>query len=276
MKITGSTKLTGLFGYPVKHTVSPQMHNAAFNALGLPYVYLPFSIHPRDLRTAVSMLSVYGFIGINVTVPHKQTIMPYLDRITKAAKMIGAVNNVAVEGEKLTGHNTDGLGFLKSLKKDAGFNVRGKTMFLLGAGGAGHAVGVQAALQGVKKIFIVDTLSRRAKSLARRIPGSQTVTLAPGAKMPAALAASDLIVNATPLGLSPKDPISIPADMLPRGRLVYDLIYNPAQTKLLRAAKSKGCKTVNGLGMLLYQGAESFQIWTGKKPPVNIMRRAIR
>lgn len=267
MHITGSTKLTGLFGYPVTHTISPQMHNAAFNYLGLDIIYLPFSVHPKDLETAVRSLPALGFIGINVTIPHKVSIMKYLDEIESSAGMIGAVNTVLVKGKKLIGYNTDGLGFVRSLGR---YTLKGKTMFLLGAGGAGRAVAVQSALNGLKKIFIMDKIRARANDLVKSIPRCEAVVVK---DIKDALQKSDIIVNATPIGLKPSDPISIPAEWIPKGRLVYDLIYNPRKTKLLKQVK--GCRTMNGLGMLLYQGGISFQIWTGKRAPIEVMKRAI-
>lgn len=261
MHITGSTKLTGLFGYPVSHTISPAMHNAAFEYLGLDIIYLPFSVHPKDLAAAVKALPALGFIGINVTIPHKQTIMKYLDVITPSARMIGAVNTVLVKGRKLIGYNTDGIGFVRSLKN---YSLKGKTMFLLGAGGAGRAVAIQSKLNGLKRIFIADKLTARARDLAGRCRGIVATNIRE------ALRESDIIVNATPIGLRPDDPVSIPAEWIPKGRLVYDLIYNPKKTKLLKKVRG-----VNGLGMLLYQGASSFEIWTGKKAPVEVMRRVI-
>lgn len=266
MNVTGSTRLTGLFGYPVSHTISPRMHNAGFSYLGLDIIYLPFSVHPRDLEIAIKSLPALSFIGINVTVPHKQNVMKYLDIITPSAKMIGAVNTILVKGKKLIGYNTDGIGFVKSL----GRSLRGKTMFLLGAGGAGRAVAVQSATNGLRRIFIADKMINRARDLARCVPGCEVIVTI---KIKDALQKSDIIVNATPIGLNPSDPISIPAEWIPKNRLVYDLIYNPKRTKLLREVK--GCETLNGLGMLLYQGTSAFSIWTGKKAPISVMRKAI-
>lgn len=272
MHITGDIRLTGLFGYPVKHTVSPAMHNAAFRSKGLDLIYLPFSVPPKHLRVAIKSLSALGFLGINVTVPYKQAAIQYLDKITPEAKLMGAVNTILVRNNKLIGYNTDGIGFVRSLGK---YSLKGKTMFLIGAGGAGHAVAVQSALSGLKRIFIVDKLGSRAKRLAMDIPKGHAIAVSPGDTVKEVLRETDIIVNATPVGLNKKDPISIPAGWIPKGKLVYDLIYNPSQTKLLKTAKAKGCRTMNGLGMLLYQGAKAFEIWTGKRAPVGVMRRAI-
>lgn len=272
MQITGSTRLTGLFGYPVKHTLSPAMHNAAFRHLGLNLLYLPFSVTPKDLKTAIKSLTALNFIGINVTVPHKQTVIPYLDNITKEAEIIGAVNTILVRGNKLIGYNTDGIGFVKSLGR---YSLKGKTMFLLGAGGAGSAIAVESALCGLKRIFIADKLNNRAKNLSKKISMCETIIVRADDEMKDVLPEADIIVNATPIGLNANDPISIPARWIPKKKLVYDLIYNPSETKLLKTAKSKGCKIINGLEMLLCQGAWAFKIWTGKKAGLEVMRRAI-
>lgn len=273
MQITGSTRITGLFGYPVFHTVSPGMQNAAFRYLGLDIIYLPFSVHPADLGCAVKSLAALGFIGINVTVPHKQTIIKYLDEIADSAKMIGAVNTVLVKGKRLIGYNTDGVGFVESLRRDYKYKLNGKTMFLLGAGGAGRAVAIQGALSGLKKVYISDTIQARAENLISNVPKCKAILITDKQRIKDAINDSDIIVNATPVGLHKEDPISIPKEFIPMNKLVYDLIYNPKKTKLLKEVK--GCRTVNGLGMLLHQGARAFEIWTGKKAPVKIMRRAI-
>ena len=251
------------------------MHNAAFRYLGLDLLYLPFSVSPNDLKTAIKCLSALNFIGINVTVPHKQTVIPYLDDVTKEARIIGAVNTILVNprGNKLIGYNTDGIGFVRSLGK---YSLKGKTMFLLGAGGAGRAVAVQSAECGLSRIFIADKLKNRAKNLSKKINMCEAITVPVGPEMKDVLPEADIIVNATPIGLNAKDPISIPARWIPKRKLVYDLIYNPSKTKLLKTAKSKECKIINGLDMLLCQGASAFQIWTGKKAPLEVMCRAIR
>lgn len=274
MQITGKTKIAGLFGYPVSHTLSPRMHNSAFNKLHLDAVYLPFSVHPSELKNAVMSIRTFGFLGINITVPHKQTVMKYLDKITDSAKLIGAVNTIVVDGKKLIGHNTDGMGFVRSIEDDCGYKLKEKTMFLLGAGGAGRAVAIQSAFSGIKKIFISDTLEARAKNLRKSIPERCEVCLVNKKnEMYNAIQESDIIVNATPIGMHKEDSISIPAEYIPKGCLVYDVIYNPPKTKLLKSVR--GCRIVNGLGMLLYQGVSAFELWTGQKAPVGTMREAL-
>lgn len=273
MNITGSTRLTGLFGYPVSHTISPKMQNAAFRYLGLDIIYLPFCISPDKLEMAVRSLIPLGFIGINVTIPHKQAVMKYLDEITPSAKIIGAVNTILIKNNKLIGYNTDGIGFVKSLKEDLKYDLKNKKMFLLGAGGAGRAIAVQSALSGAKIIFIADKATNRVKKLVSDVPGSKAKLVKMGEQLRDVIRESDIIVNATPVGMHKKDPICIPKAFIPEGRLVYDVIYNPKKTKLLKEVR--GCKTANGLGMLLYQGVSAFSIWTGKEAPVEVMRKAI-
>ena len=272
-RITGATKLAGLFGCPVKHTISPRMHNAAFARLNLDIIYLPFCVFPRDLKKAVASLAALGFIGINVTVPHKQKIMKYLDAVSPAARRIGAVNTVLVRGSKLIGYNTDGIGFIKSLQSGLGYSLKNRIMFILGAGGAGRAVAVQSALSGVKRIYVADKDNTRARALAAAIPGKKGREVRTTEKIKDAIREADIIVNATPVGLNKSDPASITPGWIPAGKLVYDLIYNPPKTKLLKGVK--GCRTVNGLGMLLYQGISSFEIWTGEKAPPAVMKKAI-
>jgi len=274
VQITGKTKIAGLFGYPVSHTLSPKMHNSAFDKLHLDAVYLPFSVHPSDLKNAVASIKTFNFLGVNITVPHKQAVIKYLDNITDSARLIGAVNTIVVDKDKLIGHNTDGIGFVRSLDDDYNYKLKGKTMFLLGAGGAGRAVAVQSALCGLKKIFIFDIAERQAKGLGSSIPKNCEVCLINNKNgIRDAIGISDIIVNSTPVGMYKTDQISIPAAYIPKGRLVYDVIYNPSKTKLLKSVKD--CKTVNGLGMLLYQGVSAFELWTGKKAPVELMRKAL-
>jgi len=273
MNISGKTKICGLFGFPVAHTLSPAMHNAAFQYLNINSVYLPFSVDPKKIKDAVSSLVALDLMGVNVTVPHKQEVMKYLDSISKEAKIIGAVNTIVVRDGKLHGYNTDGMGFIASIEEDLKIDVKGMSMFLLGAGGGGRAVAVQSALSGLKKVYISDKDHKRAKDLVKSVPGKKAELLTDLKEIRSIVRKSDIIVNATPIGLHEDDPVSIPPEWIPEGKVVYDLIYNPAKTKLLMSVR--GCVTVNGLGMLLHQGAKAFELWTGEKAPVEIMRKAI-
>ena len=281
MIFDGKTRLLGLFGHPVKHTASPAMHNAAFAAAKLNCVYLPFDVAPDYLEEAVASLRALNFMGANVTVPHKQDVIPFLDGISGEARLIGAVNTIKVEGKRLVGHNTDGRGFVQSLKEDLGLTLKGKNMVLIGAGGAGRAVGVQSGLEGIGNIAIVDEQASRADTLSAhmraKIPGCNASPLSPkDAAFMEALADADIIVDATPLGMQSSDPMSVDPLHFPKHAVVVDLVYNPPETKLLRAAKKQGCKVFNGLGMLLYQGAIAFELWTGRKAPIDVMRATLK
>ncbi|MEK6690960.1 MAG: shikimate dehydrogenase [Nitrospirota bacterium] len=273
--ITGMTKIVGIFGYPIEHTLSPFMHNAAFEALGLDYCYIPFSVHPDNLRSAAAAIRILNIVGVNITIPHKEAIIPYLDGLDREAELIGAVNTVLNKDGKLIGYNTDGRGFIKSLKEEGGVNPKGESVMIIGAGGAARAIAFSLAIEGVDKIFINDIISEKAKELSCAV-STKTSTEAIHIKdLKEGIGETDVLINATPLGMKKKDPLPIATDLLSQGLFVYDIVYNPPETSLLREAKKRCSKTLGGLGMLLYQGALSFKIWTGIEPPVDVMRKAI-
>jgi quinate/shikimate dehydrogenase len=275
--ITGHTTLTGLLGSPVAHSISPMMHNEAFNLLGLDYVYLCFDVGVDNLKTAVDGLKVMGVRGFNCTMPDKNLMCELVDDLSPAAKMIGAVNTVINENGKLTGHNTDGVGYMQAVK-DAGHDIIGKNMTLLGAGGAATAICTQAALDGVASInvfSIKDQFFDRAKHLVDNINASTNCKsslydLADKTELNKSIDNSYILTNATSVGMAPNTDNCIITDesVLRSDLIVSDVIYNPMETKLLKMAKAHGCKTFNGLYMLLYQGAEAFKIWTGQDMPV--------
>jgi shikimate dehydrogenase len=280
MKISGKTRITGVFGYPVKHTASPAFQNAAFEALKLNWVYLPFEVKPEELSTAVKAIKSLGIAGVNCTIPHKETVIQYLDEISNEAEAIGAVNTIRNFDGLLRGHNTDGKGFMRSLAEIEPSGVKGKTVFLMGSGGAGRAIAVQSALDGAKAIYLCDKDEARASVLTMHVqskfaslPVKQIVFNTN--VIADAVEKADIFVDATPLGMHPDDPISINTEWLRPATLVADLVYNPPETPLLKAAKKLGCRTLNGLGMLLHQGALAFEIWTGMKPPIDVMRKAL-
>lgn len=281
MKITGKTKIVGIFGYPIEHTFSPLMHNAAFSALGLDYCYMPFEVQPEDLKSAVESIRALNIRGVNITVPHKEAVIKYLDELSKEAKLIGAVNTIENRGGKLIGHNTDGRGFIKSLLEDAKTRVKGKWILLLGAGGAGKGVAVSCALEGASEIIIANRTIKKAEELAKYLSRHFKKTRFSAIpldrhKISNAIAKTDILINATSLGLKGKDILPVSQKDLHRDLIIYDLIYNPQITSLLKIARRAGVKkAVNGLGMLIYQGAIAFQIWTGKKPPVDVMKKAV-
>lgn len=281
--IDAKTKLIGLLGLPVDHSFSPAMQNAAFEQLSLNYVYLAFPVNPEDVGTVLMAFRAAGVAGLNVTAPHKEAVIPYLDEITSEAAYAGAVNTIVNDNGRLVGYNTDGTGFLRSLEKDGGIIPEQKTFLLLGAGGACRAVAVALALSGARQIYIANRSFSRAVELAGRINQikSGVVTplnlvvdeMAPFAKE------SDVVINTTSVGMFPQtdvSPIANPASLLRPSQLVCDLIYNPPKTLLLTQAEKAGCTIMTGEGMLLHQGTEAFRLWTGHEPPVDLMRVILR
>lgn len=279
-EITGTTKLTALLGSPVAHSVSPQMHNEAFRLLDLDYRYLAFDVTPAMLPAAVQGLKAIHIEGFNLTMPHKTAILPLLDELTPAAQLAGAVNTVINRDGQLIGHTTDGIGYMESVK-DAGHDIIGKSMTLLGAGGAATAICVQAALDGVAHIRM---FKRKSSSWAEALAFTERITahtncivtlhdMADLKDMSKQIHDSDILVNATNVGMAPNiDQCLITPDMLFPELIVSDIIYNPRETKLMSIAKEMGCPVFNGMYMLLYQGAASFECWTGKKMPVNAIK----
>jgi len=275
--ISGKTKLYGIFGYPVEHTFSPGMHNAAFAKMRIDACYVPFAVSPDHLGDAVNAVAALGLRGLNITVPHKEKIIALLDELSEEARLIGAVNTVQILDGKLIGHNTDGRGFIRSLRENAGFNPKRRTVLLIGSGGAARAVGFSLALAGVRKVFLSDVDAAKADTLARDIrkkTGIDAVAVAVDSLSEAA-AAADCLINATPLGLKKTDPLPFKKDFIQKRHLICDLVYNPAETALLKAAKDRGAKRLPGIGMLLYQGVIAFEIWTGAKAPVPVMKNAL-
>lgn len=273
MDISGKTKVTGLFGYPVEHSLSPAMHNAAFKYMGLDYCYVTFSVRPDMLKDAVQAIRALNLKGVNVTVPHKENVMPFLDEISEEASFIGAVNTIRNEGGRLTGYNTDGRGFMQSLT-DAGIDVTGKTIYIAGSGGAARAIGYYLCKEA-STVWLYDVDTDKANALKQHLNKlSNNVSLADAGliKSKDFFSKIDVIINATPLGLKVDDTLPVDISLFDSKHIVCDLIYK--ETPLLRKAAEKGCKTMNGLGMLLWQGVFAFEIWTGIKPPVKIMRKA--
>lgn len=281
MNITGHTKLTGLLGSPVSHSISPLMHNESFNYHNLDYVYLCFEVNTTSLKAAVEGLKAAGIHGFNLTMPNKNLMCDIVDEMSPAAKMIGAINTVLNDNGRLIGYNTDGMGYMRSVK-DAGHNIIGKNMTLLGAGGAATAIAAQAALDGVAKLDIFsikDMFFDRAKNLVDTINSTTSCKaslydLADKTELNKSIADSQILTNGTSVGMSPNvDNCIITDESVFRPELIVsDVIYNPRETKLLRIAKKHGCPTFNGMYMLLYQGAEAFKIWTGKDMPIDIVK----
>lgn len=275
--ISGKTAVYGIFGWPVEHTFSPGMHNAAFAKLGMDACYVPFPVHPENLEDAVRAVRALGVRGVNVTVPHKERVVAFLDELAEDARLIGAVNTIEVREKRLIGHNTDGRGFVRSLRDDAGLNPRGKRFLILGAGGAGRAIGFSLALAGAAQISFRDVDTVKTETLARTLREKTGVQAEVVSEQGLAEASgeADSVVNATPLGLKKSDPLPIPKAYIRKQHLVCDIVYNPAETKLLRSAHERGARTLRGIGMLLYQGVIAFEIWTGKHAPVSVMKNTL-
>lgn len=280
--ITGHTKLTGLLGSPVDHSISPLMHNEAFHLLSLDYAYLCFDVTENTLPDAVKGLKACGIRGFNLTMPCKNRIVELLDELSPSARLIGAVNTVINENGRLIGHNTDGVGYMRSVK-DAGHDIIGKTMTLMGAGGAATAICAQAALDGVSSIHVFarrtsrfwDRTQALADTINRTLPCR--VLLHENEDLNAlknAVSESAILVNATSVGMAPNTEASIITDtsLFHPELIVSDVIYNPRKTRLLQEAEKAGCPVFNGMYMLLYQGAEAFRLFTGKEMPTETIK----
>lgn len=283
--ITGYTQLTGLLGNPVKHSISPMMHNTGFQALGLDFVYLCFDVNEETLEDAVKGLRTLHVKGFNLTMPNKNKILEYLDELSPAARLIGAVNTVENREGKLIGHNTDGIGFMRAVREQD-IDVAGKCITLMGIGGAATAICTQAALDGAGRIYVFARMTSkylpRMKELIRRLKketGCEILLCDNEDKdrLKKSLRESVLLVNATSVGMAPdEEGCILPGkDYLHKGLAVGDIVYNPWETRLLRMAKEAGCKGFNGYAMLLYQGAEAFRIWTGREMPVEVVREKL-
>jgi shikimate dehydrogenase len=281
LDISATTQLVGLLGWPVSHSVSPVMHNAAFAHLGMDWRYVPLPVPPQRVEEAVLGLRALGFRGANVTVPHKQAVMPFLDRWTPAAEAIGAVNTIIVEeGGGLVGENTDGAGFIADLAEH-GVDLRQRHALVIGAGGSARAVVYGLAEAGCDAVTVLNRTVERAEGLLADMSDYFEGVRFRAAAFPDDVARladeADLIINCTSLGMTPNVaglPWEEDVEFLPQ-QTVYDLVYNPAATRLLQLAGADGARAIGGLGMLIHQGAIAFQRWTGEAAPVEIMRRAV-
>lgn len=255
------------------------MHNAAFDALGMDWAYLAFDILPEKLEQALRSLSVLGVVGVNLTIPHKEAAAKIVDELSSSAQALQAVNTVQVKGERLLGHNTDGRGFLRSLA-EAGIEPAGEKVVLLGAGGAGRAIALGLMEKKVKSLTIVDCIKDKALSLAQQAQEAGVEVEAWSAEeagLRQKVESAALLVNATPVGMYPDVEASpvIPTGWLLPHQAVVDIIYRPARTRLLQEAEKRGCRTLNGIKMLVWQGAEAFRLWTGREAPVRVMEEAL-
>ena len=261
--------MAAVIGHPIRHSVSPVIHNAAFRALDLDWVFTAFEVAPGRAAAAAEGARDLGLAGLSVTMPHKSDIVRALDRLTLTAQTLGAVNTVVREGGgQLLGDNTDGAGFLDALRTDEGFDPAGRRCLVVGAGGAARAVVVALADAGAAEVIVTNRTPARAEEAATLAPGvarAGTVEEADGA---------DLIVNATPQGMAGDLSLPVEAAALGPGQLVVDLVYHPALTPLVEAARARGAAAANGLGMLIHQAAHAFRLWTGEDPPLEVMSAA--
>ncbi len=250
------------------------MHNAAFAALGLNWRYLAFEVDPKNLRAAIEGARAMGFAGLNLTVPHKLLAVDMVDELDASAKTWGAVNTIKFENGRAIGFNTDADGLANSLRHDLAVELRGAKVLLLGAGGAGRTAALKLAAENVAELFLVNRTASKAEEIAGEIKKQFSSIKVSGGYPNANV---DLLLNATSLGLKPEDgsPLDEKQFSLKQTRAVYDMIYQPAETALLKNAKAAGCQTANGIGMLVGQGAKAFEIWTGQTAPVAVMRRAV-
>ncbi len=283
-RITGYTELIGLMATPIRHSLSPTMHNEAFAKLGLDYAYLAFEVGNEELKDAVQAIRALKLRGSNVSMPNKKLVCEYLDKLSPAAELVGAVNTVVNDNGVLTGHITDGTGFMRSLI-EADVDVIGKKMTIAGAGGAATAICIQAALDGVKELAIFNRKDEFYENAVRTVSIINEKTdckatlfdLDDTESLRTEIANSAIFVNGTGVGMKPLQDESVITDptMLRPELVVADVVYIPRKTKLLELAEAQGCKAINGLGMMLWQGAAAFELWTGKEMPVEYIKELL-
>jgi shikimate dehydrogenase len=275
MNITGHTRAFAVLGHPIAHTLSPAMHNAAFAALGVDAVYLAFDVLPERLMEVLGAMRDMGFGGANLTVPLKEIASRGLAKLDESAQRVGAVNAVQFAPDGMIGHNTDGAGFLKAVEEAFGEPVEGKSVFVLGTGGAGRAIALTCAGSGVRSLTLADMDPARSKKVAMEVETQFFTEVKVAESWEREAREADLVVQATPLGMKPADVRPIGPGAFRPGQLAFDLVYMHPETEFTRTAKGAGAKAANGLGMLLHQGARAFEIWTGLQPPVDVMRKTL-
>jgi len=276
MRIDHATMRFGVFGDPIAHSKSPVMMNHAFAAAGINGIYMAFHVKPKQLRSAVEGIRGLGYRGVNVTIPHKLAVMEYLDEIDEGARVIGAVNTIVNDNGVLIGYNTDGIGYVRSLKEETGVDLAGKRILLIGAGGAARGVAYALAREAPECIWIVNRTAERAVDLAQSLQAYGDVRGMGTEALADIKHKVDIVINTTSIGMHP-DIEGRPADprSFPPGTIFSDLIYNPRMTRWLKEAQELGRIVHGGLGMFIYQGAYAFEYWTGREAPVQVMREAV-
>lgn len=281
MELNANTKLLGLFANPASHSLSPIMHNESFKKMNINYIYLAFEVDKNNLKDAVISIKTLGMIGVNLSMPNKQEVIKYIDKLSDAAELTGSVNTIVNKEGILTGYNTDGSGYIESLKKE-NIDILGKKITVLGTGGAALSIIAEAALKGVKEIavFKKDTIWENVKKTIEKIAGKtgciiNLYTLEDKNRLKKEIEESEVLTNATSVGM--KENISLIEDksFFRKSLIVYDCIYSPRKTRLLEIAEKSECKILNGIGMLMYQGAEAFKLWTDKEMPVEYIRNML-
>ena len=275
MKISGQTKITGLFGDPVAHSLSPAMHNAAFSHLNLDYVYVPYHVTPDNLKRAVNSIKSLNITGVNVTVPHKQTVIPYLDHIDKSATRCSAVNTIVNHNGTLTGYNTDGDGFIDSLK-EYGFDPQDKKIIILGAGGSARAIAAALLEENVAQITLLNRTVEKAEQLAEDLGQAHSFSVIHLlSNFSPSIYCADLVVNTLSIPFKQEGGDWLVDLSCAAGALFYDLRYGKMPSDFLAYAKELKSPGLDGLGMLIHQGARAFQLFTGTQPPIDIMKKAL-
>jgi len=277
LTITGKTRVCGVIGEPIEHTLSPLMHNAAFETLRLDYVFLAFRVKPAQVESAVNGMRALNIRGLNITMPHKSTIIKHLDRVDLSAQIVNSVNTVLNKENLLFGFNTDGVGALKALKEN-GVELKGRKVLLLGAGGAARAIAYTMAKEA-DELAVLNRTVKQAQALAKLLEKSFNKKISTGSLSPTDIQSnlkdSDILINATSVGMKPRAEESpVPLKLLRSNLAVMDIVYNPLETKLAKDSKAAGARVVSGVEMLIYQGAASFELWTGKSAPIEVMRQA--
>ena len=278
--ISGRTKLCGIIGDPVEHTMSPVMHNAGFEKMGLDYCYVPFRVKKEDLGRAIDGMRALNIRGLNVTIPHKVAVIPFLDRLDPLTEKIGAVNTIVNDNGTLTGYNTDATGFLQAML-ERGIEPQAKNVVILGAGGASRGISFILAERGAHLVILnrrleldwaEDLAGRLSETFREKVEALELVE----ENLAKALDKADILINATSVGMSPDvDDTPVPAKLLKPGLIVFDIVYNPIKTRLLGEAEEAGAQTISGVDMLVWQGALAFEKWTGLKAPLELMREEV-
>ncbi len=276
--ITGKTRITGVIGHPIEHSMSPPMHNNAYKQLNMDYVYVAFHVQPEDIEKLITSAKTLGICGLNVTIPHKTTIIPYLDEIDETAKKIGAVNTIQFKDNKAKGYNTDGIGAIKSIQEYT--TLQDKNILILGAGGASKAISFSLINENINSLTIANRTKENAEQLIENIKKQTNFTKIQYHTIndvDEIIEDMDIIINTTPIGMYPHHEVKPPikTDNINKNHIVMDIIYNPLETQLLKQSKENGAQTINGTSMLINQGLVSFEIFTGEKATYKSFEEAL-